>query len=104
MSGRMNPGMYSSSRDDYHTPWPLFQRLEAKYGPFDLDAAALPENAKVARFFTPADDGLSQPFYGRVFLNPPYGNQIGRWVAKARHEAHILRRAMVVCLLPGRSD
>ena len=29
---------------------------------------------------------------------------IGRWVAKARHEAHILRRAMVVCLLPGRSD
>jgi hypothetical protein len=33
--------------------------------------------------FTPADDGLSLPWHGSVFANPPYGRELRRWVRKA---------------------
>lgn len=32
-------------------------------------------------------------------MNPPYGRQIGKWVKKASES-----RAIVVCLLPARTD
>lgn len=40
---------------------------------FDLDAAASPQNTKAAKFFTEEDDGLTKPWFGSVFLNPPWG-------------------------------
>ncbi|HUZ23794.1 MAG TPA: hypothetical protein VMV07_08510 [Streptosporangiaceae bacterium] len=39
-----------------------------------------------ALFYTAADDGLAQPWKGRVWLNPPYGHVIGQWMARARGE------------------
>jgi phage N-6-adenine-methyltransferase len=55
-------------------------------GPFTLDVAAAPHNAKCARYFTVSDDGLRQSWAGEcVWCNPPYSN-IGAWMAKAWHE------------------
>ena len=62
-----------ASRDDWPTPQWLADQLAAEFGAFDLDPAASPDNAKAPVFFTEADDGLSQPWKGRVWLNPPYG-------------------------------
>lgn len=39
---------------------------------------------------------------GAVFCNPPYGREIGKWVAKAAREAE--KGATVVLLLPARTD
>lgn len=36
--------------------------------------------------YSRADDGLSQPWHGRVWLNAPYGRGIGRWLD--RRAAH----------------
>ena len=77
--------MFSSASDEWETPQDLFDRLNAVFR-FDLDAAALSENAKCARFYTPAQNGLAQPWSGNVWLNPPYGRQIGAWVRKAYEE------------------
>lgn len=52
--------------------------------------------------FTAAEDGLIQPWSGSVFVNPPYGRQISKWVAKAALE--ISRCRMIVMLLPARTD
>lgn len=99
---RINTGLFSSEAMDWETPQDFFNALDARFS-FTLDVCALPENAKCSRYFTPEVDGLSVPWIGeRCFMNPPYGREIGAWVAKARREAE--RGALVVGLLPARTD
>ncbi|HWQ61654.1 MAG TPA: DNA N-6-adenine-methyltransferase, partial [Negativicutes bacterium] len=82
----INKGMFSSATDQWETPQDLYDFLDAMFE-FNLDPCALPMNAKCDRFFTPKQDGLKQPWEGRVFMNPPYGKEIKRWVQKAYNEA-----------------
>ncbi len=93
--------MFSSKTDLWETPKDFFDKLDAEFQ-FNLDVCALPENAKCAPFYTPEMDGLSQPWYGNCWCNPPYGRQVGRWVAKAAQSA--AEGATVVMLLPARTD
>jgi len=58
MSGYLEP---RAMREEWGTPASVFDPLHAEFG-FTLDAAALPENAKCAAYFTPSDDGLSEPW------------------------------------------
>lgn len=78
----LNAGMFTSSTDDWATPKDFFEKLDAEFH-FDLDVCASETNAKCERFFTKADDGLSQEWRGRCWMNPPYGREIGQWVRKA---------------------
>lgn len=92
---------FSSATDMWATPQDLFDRLNAEHG-FTVDVCATRENAKCARFFTLAEDGLSQPWTGVCWMNPPYGRSIGGWMAKALASAQA--GATVVCLVPARTD
>ncbi len=47
---------------------------------------------------------MSQQWQGRVFCNPPYGREIGRWIAKAWESAEKGACDVVVCLVPARVD
>lgn len=73
--------------DDRGTLPEFMAELEERFGEFDLDVAAAPHNTKAPRFFTKDDDGLTQPWRGNVWCNPPYSN-IGAWVEKAWNEWH----------------
>jgi phage N-6-adenine-methyltransferase len=92
---------FSSKSELWATPLDLFEELDREFG-FSVDVCALPENAKCPRFFTPEDDGLSQPWHGVCWMNPPYGRNIGRWIKKAFDSSR--QGATVVCLLPARTD
>lgn len=93
---------FSSETDRWATPQDFFDKVAERY-PFTLDVCALESNAKCARFFSPEDDGLAQDWDGEVcWMNPPYGRQIGVWMAKAVEEWQ--RGAVVVCLVPARTD
>ena len=71
--------------------------------PFSLDPCSTHLNAKCSKHFTRAEDGFAQSWKGEVvFMNPPYGTDITRWVAKAHASAG--EGATVVCLVPARTD
>lgn len=92
---------FSSATDLWATPQDFFDKQDAIYG-FTLDVCATAGNAKCARYFTEADDGLEQPWVGVVWMNPPYGRTIGQWMKKAYESS--LTGATVVCLVPSRTD
>lgn len=71
----------ATERDNLGTDPELFAKLDSRFG-FNLDVCATPQNAKCDVFFTLEDDGLAQPWVGRIWCNPPY-SQIGAWVQKA---------------------
>jgi site-specific DNA-methyltransferase (adenine-specific) len=55
-------------------------------------------------YFTKEDDGLAKDWGGRrVFCNPPYGREIGKWVEKCYEESQ-KPETTVVALLPARTD
>ena len=94
-----------SSHHGWHTPASLFDRVEAAVGPFDLDPCAPSTGGSPVRVrvrFTERDDGLSLDWFGRVFMNPPYGRALSSWVSKAKSEAD--KGALVVGLVPARTD
>lgn len=93
--------MFSSKTDLWETPQYFFDKLDDEFH-FTLDACALPENAKCEKYYTPKDDGLSMPWDGVVWCNPPYGRNIGEWVKKGFNES--LNGNTVVMLLPARTD
>ena len=78
--------MFTSTTDLWETPQAFFDQLNTEFC-FTLDACALPWNAKCESYYTPEQDGLSQPWTGVVWCNPPYGRQIGKWVEKAAASA-----------------
>ena len=84
--------------DDRGTRWADFQPLSDRFGGFTLDVAAAPHNAKCEQFYTIEEDGLSQPWHGRVWCNPPYSD-LQAWVRKAWHE--LPNCEVIVMLVPA---
>jgi phage N-6-adenine-methyltransferase len=91
----------SKASDEWPTPQWLVDQCAAEFGPFDTDPAATADSAQAPVFFTMEDDGLAQPWKGRVWMNPPY-SEVGRWMAKAAAEVEAGNAELVVCLVPAR--
>lgn len=95
--------MFSSKTDLWETPQSFYDELDKEFQ-FTLDPCATPENAKCEMFFTKEMNGLTQNWGGnRVFCNPPYGKEIGKWVKKAYEESK-KNDTTVVMLIPARTD
>ena len=73
----------TKSSDEYYTPKWIFDAIGLD---FDLDVCAPQEgplHTPAAKWYSAADDGLVQPWFGRVWMNPPYSNPtpwIDRWL------------------------
>lgn len=69
-----------AGKDEWLTPPEILHAL----GPFDIDPCS-PVNrpwSTAAKHLTWKDNGLLVPWQGRVWCNPPYGREAGRWLAR----------------------
>jgi site-specific DNA-methyltransferase (adenine-specific) len=78
----MNQALLSSATVEWETPRDFFDALDAEFA-FTLDPCSTDENAKCAKHYTKADNGLAQDWTGeRVWCNPPYGRDMPLWIEK----------------------
>jgi len=73
----------STSSDDWYTPPEFFESMQIT---FDLDVCAPVGGVAwipAKKHYTIHDDSLSQPWHGRVWMNPPFSNPrpfVERWI------------------------
>jgi hypothetical protein len=81
-----NPHGDSDAPVEWYTPPEYVEMARLVLGGIDLD----PASNKVAQgwikagiYYTAEIDGMIQPWFGRVWCNPPYGRQVNKWLEKA---------------------
>jgi DNA N-6-adenine-methyltransferase (Dam) len=79
----------SSESDEWYTPAEYIAAAREVLGGIDLDPASCEEaNRTVGAtvIYTIQENGLDQPWRGRVYTNPPYGGQAPKFMDKLRAE------------------
>jgi ParB family chromosome partitioning protein len=95
-------GAQGTGKFEWYTPRKYIGAVRAVLGEIDLDPASseiAQRTVRAAKYFTIDDDGLSQDWHGRAFLNPPYAQPLTeRFVAKliAEHEAGHVSEAILL--------
>jgi hypothetical protein len=72
---------HTSAGDEFFTPKFIFDALQIQ---FTLDVSSpvgMDTNVPATHKFTIEQDGLAQPWFGNVWMNPPYSKP-APWVAK----------------------
>lgn len=86
MGGHSLPG--EGVTNEWYTPPGIFTALGLD---FDLDpcapAGGLPW-IPAQRFYSLAEDGLAQPWTGRIWMNPPYGPATDIWLERFVEHGH----------------
>lgn len=76
----------NSGENEWYTPIQYIEAARKVLGTIDLDPASCELANKMilaTEFYTLEDDGLKQPWFGRVWLNPPYsGGAIASFISK----------------------
>lgn len=111
---------FSSETPEWYTPTRVIDRVRALFGHIDLDpcsnAAGAEANVPARFHFTRADDGLTQswrlaPYEDetgelshavRVYINPPYGDEIDAWVERTVNAYTSDEVTEAVLLVPAR--
>jgi len=89
--------------EQWGTPEWIWKPLAGALDGFDLDPASGAETIPIADTrYTVEDDGLSQEWFGDVWLNPPYGRSFNRtWAEKAKSESHRESVDTLTALVPS---
>lgn len=98
---------YSSVTPEWYTPEHIVSRVIQVLGTIDLDPCSNSHTSPIVpalKHFTQTDNGLAHLWHGRVYMNPPYGRVIAKWIS---HLATCYRAGHVteaIALTPSRTD
>lgn len=85
-----------ATTDEWLTPKEILYPL----GAFDLDPCAAINRPWDIAFenYTIEDDGLSKPWFGRVWCNPPFGREAVKWLRRMAEHGN------GIALIPARTE
>lgn len=98
---------HSSSTPEWYTPQSIIDRVLQVFGTVDLDPCSNDvgtPNIPAAENLTNEQDGLAYRWHGRVYMNPPYGDEIGGWIEKLATSYADGDIEAAIALLPSRTD
>lgn len=82
--------------DEWLTPPEIMEKL----GAFDLDPCSPIDRPwpTASTHYTVQDDGLQQPWHGRVWCNPPFGREAVKWLRRMAEHGN------GISLIPARTE
>ena len=97
-----------TGENEWFTPPEYIAAAREVMGGIDLDPATHPLAQKTIgarQFYTAADDGLAQPWHGRVWLNPPYAQPlIAQFIKKLVEEVGLQNVQQAILLTHNYTD
>lgn len=100
--------LHSSTTNEWYTPQKYVDAAREVMGGIDLDPCGTTTSNETVRakiVYTESIDGLGMKWNGRVWLNPPYGRQVAKWVDKLLWEfdlGHVTEAVLLVNAVPDR--
>lgn len=108
MGEEHNHRAQGTGENEWYTPAKYIEMARAVLGEIDLDPASsevAQQTVQAAKFFSIADDGLTKPWAGRVWLNPPYAQPlIGQFISKLVEERYADRVSAAIVLTHNYTD
>lgn len=93
--------------EEWYTPPEILDAVYETIGIPDLDPACNPDgepNVRAKKYFRKCDEGLSQKWQGTVYLNPPYGRSLRKWIPKLVSEYCQGNVTAAIALVPAKTD
>jgi ParB family chromosome partitioning protein len=99
----------SSKSAEWFTPECYIEAAREVLGDIDLDPASCElanQTVRASQFFDAQANGLTQQWYGRIFMNPPYRRDRiqGRFVTKLINEYRAVRVTEGIVLIGNRTE
>jgi len=98
---------FSSDSSEWYTPEHIIDLVRKVLKEIDLDPCSnAAKSVPAALHYTKEDDGLSHEheWRGRIYMNPPYGDEISDWTEKLRSEYERGSVTEAIALVPARTD
>ena len=97
-----------SGNVEWYTPQRIMNIVRCTLDTIDLDPASTPfanETVQANHFYTKEEDGLSRPWFGNIFCNPPYsGGMMPKFADKLLGEFREGRIAQAIMLTNSATD
>jgi hypothetical protein len=107
-NGFIKNGAFSSDSSEWLSPPEVLEAVYDVLGEVDLDpcsnARGARANVKANKHFIKEDDGLAQPWRGRVYMNPPYGSFVAAWCERITIAYGAGEIAEAIALIAARTD
>ncbi len=93
-------GLSAHQRGGGHDEWLTPPEIKKPLGRFDLDPCAPVTRPwpTADNHFTVEDNGLLQPWHGRIWCNPPFGREAVKWLRR------MVEHGNGVALVPARTE